>query len=574
VEFEERDGLRVLVVPIRLSNGGQATLSERWKTVPTFLRKVYPISQDDIVWTLRREVDASGLDLMTEAGQRELIRRLKSRQSFLCRISGGLLSCPNVILGILPDVPICDTSGTNCFPPGRFYHGYDVAIAKDVSNLALIAAHEIGHYLTLGDEYGRPPGYPNAGGGFLCLVNPPPALYCGRDGTGQTPPSPCFQCSDSQAQPWNPGAIDGRGSKVRAIEDEPFDVDAIKALGDRLSFMGSAGDQMENYWVTPAAYNHMFYHQRPATVQDSSVESTDRVAIISGWVGRTGDAHLYPAYYVTAASPSAFTGTYSIDVLDVHGQPLASQGFDVSFVVFSNPLQDIEKAPFDVAVRFPDGARTVRVRKGTQILTEVAVSPSAPDAAMVHPTGGETWTAGGNYTIRWQASDPDGGLLYYTVLYRQGTSDWIVLGADLTTNELTVDAAGLPGGNAAQVQVLATDGINTATAESGLFTVGRKGPEAFITYPAEGASFMPGVSFFLQGTAYDLEDGTLPDSAYRWTSNKDGDLGTGASNLVILSPSPHVITLTVTDSDGNTAVKTLRISAGSQQFMPLIYRSQ
>jgi hypothetical protein len=258
----------------------------------------------------------------------------------------------------------------------------------------------------------------------------------------------------------------------------------------------------------------------------------------------------------------------------VHGQPLASQGFDVSFVVFSNPLQDIEKAPFDVAVRFPDGARTVRVRKGTQILTEVAVSPSAPDAAMVHPTGGETWTAGGNYTIRWQASDPDGGLLYYTVLYRQGTSDWIVLGADLTTNELTVDAAGLPGGNAAQVQVLATDGINTATAESGLFTVGRKGPEAFITYPAEGASFMPGVSFFLQGTAYDLEDGTLPDSAYRWTSNKDGDLGTGASNLVILSPSPHVITLTVTDSDGNTAVKTLRISAGSQQFMPLIYRSQ
>ena len=100
--------------------------------------------------------------------------------------------------------------------------------------------------------------------------------------------------------------------------------------------------------------------------------------------------------------------------------------------------------------------------------------------------------------------------------------------------------------------------------------MGRKPPEAFITYPAEGASFMPGVSLFLQGTAYDLEDGVLPDSAYHWTSDKDGDLDTGASNLVILSPGPHVITLTVTDSDGNTAVKTIRLSAGSQQFMPLM----
>ena len=91
-----------------------------------------------------------------------------------------------------------------------------------------------------------------------------------------------------------------------------------------------------------------------------------------------------------------------------------------------------------------------------------------------------------------------------------------------------------------------------------------KPPEAFITYPAEGASFMPGVSLFLQGTAYDLEDGTLPDSAYRWKSDKDGDLGAGASNLVFLSPGPHIITLTVTDSDGNTAVKTIRLSAGSR----------
>lgn len=55
---------------------------------------------------------------------------------------------------------------------------------------------------------------------------------------------------------------------------------------------------------------------------------------------------------------------------------------------------------------------------------------------------------------------------------------------------------------------------------------------------------------------------------------KDGDLGTGASNLVILSPGPHVITLTVTDSDGNSAVKTIRLSAGDRLFLPMVLRGQ
>jgi len=211
---------------------------------------------------------------------------------------------------------------------------------------------------------------------------------------------------------------------------------------------------------------------------------------------------------------------------------------------------------------------------GGDVLAETQVSAHPPSLALITPERGDIWPAEGSRTIRWQGSDLDGDTLHYTVLYHQGAGDWSVLGADLTASELIVNAAGLPGGTAAQVQVWATDGINTTIAESGLFTVGRKGPEAFITYPAEGASFMPGASFFLQGTAYDLEDGRLPDSAYRWASNRDGDLGAGASNLVILSPGAHVITLRVTDSDGNTAVKTMRLSAGDRVFLPLIWRAR
>ncbi len=44
--------------------------------------------------------------------------------------------------------------------------------------------------------------------------------------------------------------------------------------------------------------------------------------------------------------------------------------------------------------------------------------------------------------------------------------------------------------------------------------------------------------------------------------------------VVILSPGSHIITLKVTDSDGNTAVKTIRLSAGDRVFLPLIWRAQ
>ena len=89
----------------------------------------------------------------------------------------------------------------------------------------------------------------------------------------------------------------------------------------------------------------------------------------------------------------------------------------------------------------------MRVKHGATVLTEMSISAHAPTLSLTSPSGGQTWGGTGNYTIRWQGSDVDGDTLHYTVLYRQGTGDWGVLGADLTANELIVSAAGLPGGD-------------------------------------------------------------------------------------------------------------------------------
>jgi TonB family protein len=78
-------------------------------------------------------------------------------------------------------------------------------------------------------------------------------------------------------------------------------------------------------------------------------------------------------------------------------------------------------------------------------------------------------------------------------------------------------------------------------------------PAATITAPAGGSSFTAGASVTFTGTGTDLEDGALWDASLVWTSDLDGELGTGESVTTSeLSIGVHTITLTVTDSNGGT----------------------
>ena len=98
----------------------------------------------------------------------------------------------------------------------------------------------------------------------------------------------------------------------------------------------------------------------------------------------------------------------------------------------------------------------------------------------------------------------------------------------------------------------------------------------YLVKPPEEAVFQPTQQVVLQGAAYDLEDGTMADAAFAWSSSIDGGLGNGETlNTSELSTGSHVITLQVTDSDGMTGQvqRTIHVQlTGNSLYLPLILR--
>ena len=75
-------------------------------------------------------------------------------------------------------------------------------------------------------------------------------------------------------------------------------------------------------------------------------------------------------------------------------------------------------------------------------------------------------------------------------------------------------------------------------------------PVVEISSPADGATFVNGATINFTGTAADAEDGTLT-SSLAWTSSLDGSIGIGGSfSISTLRVGTHIITASVTDSDG------------------------
>ncbi|WP_309572601.1 PKD domain-containing protein [Deinococcus sp.] len=206
------------------------------------------------------------------------------------------------------------------------------------------------------------------------------------------------------------------------------------------------------------------------------------------------------------------------------------------------------------------------------------VSNVAPSVTITQPTAGRSFCTGENVIFRALAGDTDGSVAESGLRWADGA-------ATLGTGSQLAHAFATPG--ARTVTVTATDNDGATRTDRVNITVSactNTAPTPGITnppdapgsgsdldvYPSTSDEHGVYLGITLQGTASDAEDGPIPDADMIWTTSRADlqpggpssgaqQIGTGRSPSVRLYSScgyplygDHTITLTVTDSAGNS----------------------
>jgi len=312
-----------------------------------------------------------------------------------------------------------------------------------------------------------------------------------------------------------------------------------------------------NEWVSDFTYEGIRSYLVGAGIQAQEVQSvtaSDFLVVVGMADLDSNTASLESIYKISqdATLPLPVPGDWTIALVDDANQDLATYPFQPV------ELTDAEESPgrpavIGEAVPWAAGTVKVEIRYQGSVVASRTASANPPSVTITSPGAGTT-LPGGPFNVTWTGSDPDDDTLTYSVLYsNDGGTSWQALATNLSVPDLTLNTDQLPGGSGL-IRVLASDGLLSGQDTSGAFSVPKHAPSVQIDMPSEGQVFFPTQQIVLQGSANDVEDGTLGDAAFRWSSSIDGDLGTGASlGTSELTTGQHIITLTVTDSDGMTS---------------------
>lgn len=255
--------------------------------------------------------------------------------------------------------------------------------------------------------------------------------------------------------------------------------DVAASTRDFMHFNTNGGDiaSPTGRWTSKATWD--FLTEELSTGEILGVAAAGDVLSLTGSVAPTGDVQVGPAV-LGEGTPDATTpqGEYTFELLGQGGAVVGTTRFDavdeLGPIGNATATKDTHiktaTAAFSLQVPAPETARSLRVRRGEDVLVTRTRSANAPTLTVATPARVEL---GETLKVTWDADDADGDTLTSQVsISTDGGASWRSLGDATTAEELAVKAIVTIGGQDVRVRVTTTDGWNTATAESGSFVVG------------------------------------------------------------------------------------------------------
>ncbi len=324
-------------------------------------------------------------------------------------------------------------------------------------------------------------------------------------------------------------------------------------------------------WISDYTWRHLFEggfsRAIPRSAADRAppdqTDGTTRVAFVRGLIG-SGGLQLQTIWVhdiPTMILPRPENGQLEVRARDASGTLLARRGFTPE----PNPTSNDGLQIIDTFVIFPKNAARIEIYDAIEIrvLGGRNVSLSPPEVVILTSADGETHEPDGTITLEWNAVDADRDPTRAWVQFSaDGGRTWENLGKDLEGTRLDAPVKSLRGTDDGRFRVAVSDGLRTTAVATSAFAIADMPPSAWILQGGE-LEVAAGDLIRLSGSASDREDDDFPPSAYVWTSDREGELGSGPIvEMRNASLGTHVVRLTVTDSMGQSASAEIVVVVG------------